>query len=230
MKIWRYLTLEKFELMLKYESLFFTRSDQFQKLDRFEGSYPKRDVVRIDRIYHNPTMFKKWRKYVAVSCWHKNEYESDGMWQLYANRKKGIAIQSTTDLLEECCSSHAFVTEVKYIDYEKNVFPNQLLMTPFEHKRIYFKHEDEVRAIIWSLPPSKHVKNGFPEPGTPNSKSDIPKPGINIEVDLNKLIQSIVVSPESKGVHYKKIESLLRKYRFESLPLRKSDLSGDPVW
>jgi len=87
-----------------------------------------------------------------------------------------------------------------------------------------------VRAIIWTLPPAKYIKNGFPEPGTPNSKSDIHRPGINIEVDLNKLIQSIVVSPESNNAHYKKVETLLIKYKFGSIPLKVSDLSGDPVW
>ena len=228
MKIWRYLTLDKFGLMLKNEALFFTRTDQFS--DRFEGSYPKGDVKRINRIYNNPTMFKAWRKFVAVSCWHKNEYESDGMWQLYSDRNRGIAIQSTIEQLEKCCTDHAYVTEVKYIDYEKEVFPDQLIIRPFEYKRIFFQHEQEVRAIIWTLPPAKYIKNGFPEPGTPNAKNEISTPGSNIEIDLRNLIQAIVISPESDRQQYQKVESLLKKYNFDTITLKTSDLTDDPVW
>ncbi len=213
--------------MLKNEELFFTRTDQFP--DRFEGSYPKGDVNKIDRIYKDPAMFRAWRKFVAVSCWHKNEYESDGMWQLYADKNKGIAIQSTIDLLKKSCSDHAYVTEVEYIDYEKEVLPDQLIIRPFEYKRIFFQHEQEVRAIIWTLPPSECIKNGFPEPGNPNAKSEIPIPGINIEIDLRNLIQTVVVSPEYDRKQYQQVESLLQQYKFDTVTLRESDLAGDPV-
>ena len=228
MKIWRYLTIDKFKRMLRDEAIFIARSDQFS--DRFEGSYPTRDVKKIDRIYDDPAMFRAWRKFVAASCWHKNEYESDGMWQLYSDRKKGVAIQSTIESLEKLCSDHAYVTEVKYIDYENDEFPDQLIIRPFKYKRIFYKHEQEVRAIIWSLPPAKEIKNGFPEVGTPNAKSDIPIPGLNIEVDLKLLIKAIVVSPESNEDQYQQVEALLKEYNFDDIVLKKSDLSGDPVW
>lgn len=228
MKIWRYLTLEKFELMLKDKALFFTRTDQFS--DCFEGSYPKGDVKKINRIYNDPAMFKAWRKFVAVSCWHKNEHESDGMWKLYSDKNKGIAIKSTIEQLEKCCVEHAYVTEVKYIDYEKDVLPDQLIIRPFEYKRIFFQHEQEVRAIIWTLPPAEYIKNGFPEPGVPNTKGEIPSPGINIEMDLRVLIQAVILSPESDSQLYQKVETLLKNYNFETITLKTSDLSGDPVW
>lgn len=228
MKIWRYLTIDKLERMLKDGALFFARSDQFP--DHFEGSYPKKDVQKIDRIYDDPAMFRAWYKFVAVSCWHKNEYESDGMWQLYADRNKGVAIQSTIESLVELCSDHAYVTEVKYIDYAKDELPDQQIISPFEYKRIFYKHEQEVRAIIWSLPPAKEIKNGCPEAGTPKTESNIPIPGLNIELDLKLLIKAIVVSPGFNIDQYQEVEALLKKYNFDDIVLKKSDLAGDPVW
>lgn len=229
MKIWRYLTLEKFELMLKHQALFFARADQFKE-DPFEGSYPKKDVQKIDRIYADPKMFKSWRRFVAVNCWHKNEFESDGMWQLYSDRNKGIAIQSTVDRLKACCADHAYVTDVTYIDYQQDSLPDDLLVRPFEYKRRFFDHEREVRAIMWTLPPAKFIKNGFPEPGSPNSRSKIRAPGINVDVDLEELIESIVLSPKSTKRQIRKVEELLDKYKVRSVSPTKSELSDDPVW
>lgn len=228
MKIWRYLSLKKFERMLRDEALFFARADQFE--DRFEGSYPKKNVETIDRIYDDPEMFKHWRKFVAVNCWHKNEYESDGMWQLYSDKKKGIAIQSTVERLTKCCADHAYVTDVTYIDYQKDSLPDDLLIRPFEYKRQFFRHEQEVRAIMWTLPPSKWIKNGFPEPGTPNVESKIPAVGLNVEVDLVQLIESVVLSPESTKCFIRRVENLVKKYQFNHLSPKPSELSYDPVW
>ena len=175
-------------------------------------------------------MFKNWRKFVAVNCWHKNEYESDGMWQLYSNKKKGIAIQSTVDRLSKCCADHAYVIDVTYIDYQQNSLPDNLLVRPFEYKRKFFEHEREVRAIMWTLPPTKCIKNGFPEPGTPNVESKISAPGINIEMDLVELIESIVLSPETTKCSVRRVEKLLKKYKLNHVSPKKSELSYDPVW
>jgi hypothetical protein len=56
-----------------------------------------------------------------------NEYESAAMWQLYATRNAGIAIQTTYTRLfdaipEEGFTDFMYFTKVKYIDYDRDVF------------------------------------------------------------------------------------------------------------
>lgn len=41
---------------------------------------------------------------------------------------------------------------VKYIDYDKDVFPLDNTFYPFTHKRKSFEHEREVRFLIQNLP------------------------------------------------------------------------------
>jgi hypothetical protein len=56
----------------------------------------------------------------GVSCWHCNDGESAAMWDLYATRDSGIAIQST---FERLCDSFSHAAEpqliglVRYTDY-----------------------------------------------------------------------------------------------------------------
>src|SRR5258708_2137823 len=111
--IWRYMDLDKFESILKEKGLFFCRSDKFT--DPFEGSIPRiNSAFRVTaekqvaatlkrKITHEDAMNKsdntgklhqKFRRAFVVNCWHINQGESDAMWKLYSETKKGIAIQS----------------------------------------------------------------------------------------------------------------------------------------
>jgi hypothetical protein len=217
--------------MLDTQSLFFPRADQLG--DPFEGSYPKRDIQHPDRLYCDPQVYKAWCQYHAISCWHKNNAESDGMWKIYSDKQKGIAIQSTYNRLERCCADTAYdtwVTPVRYINYETKSFPDQELHQPFQHKRIFFKHENEIRAIARKFPPPAYIKDGLPEPGLPSQEYALPFPGVSIDADLIKLIEVVYVSPDSDKHFIDLVISLMKRYNLSMIPVKPSALSGDPVW
>jgi hypothetical protein len=103
--IWRYMSLEKFESILKNKALFFfCRADRFS--DPYEGSIPKREAdYRIKERKNGSTYLgnefdpiktqqdidtlssthRKLKKLNIINCWHINNSENDAMWRLYLN-------------------------------------------------------------------------------------------------------------------------------------------------
>jgi hypothetical protein len=83
-----------------------------------------------------------------VSCWRWGE-ESEAMWRLYCPGDDGVAVRTTFAKLRESVSdSHTCVSEVKYCDYKTGRFPRHKHdWDPAFHKRIAFKHEQEVRVL-----------------------------------------------------------------------------------
>lgn len=88
-KVWRYLDFTKLVSLLDSRNLYFTRADKFD--DAFEGSWPKANVearkpkvVKTDdpdwKSFYTVAealtpLYSQYRRYVAINCWHMNEYE-----------------------------------------------------------------------------------------------------------------------------------------------------------
>lgn len=117
------------------------------------------------------------KKKTGVSCWHMNDYESEAMWKLYAD--KGIAIESTIGQLQsslpnEVQGNRIYVYDVRYEDFDiaeiEKGHPHYILAV----KRKSFEHEKEVRAIIT-----------LPTDGS----------GLYVKCDLDILITKIHISP-----------------------------------
>jgi sulfur relay (sulfurtransferase) DsrC/TusE family protein len=94
-------------------------------------------------------------KRTTVSCWHKNENESEAMWRLYS--KNGIAIKtkfsSIVRSFENNGENHIIhVAPVKYIDFSnKELLPADCVTDGYIFpliKRSSFSHEHEVRFFI----------------------------------------------------------------------------------
>lgn len=204
-RLWRYTDFTKFVSLIQRKELYFCPVEKFK--DKFEGTFPRKEVEyqkknqRWDQLSPG---FKSKRKDVFVSCWHYNENESAGMWKLYTQEGKGIAIQTTIPRLKESfkvCSKDIYIGKVVYIDYDKDIFyhgesnsyPALNLGVPFIHKRNIFADEREYRAI--------HISN---EPKTLNQPY--------FPVDLDILIESVVVAPESKDWFVELTEKLLNQF------------------
>src|ERR1700677_4246449 len=108
-KLWRYLTFEKFEWLLKNSKLWHTRLDSLG--DKFEGSYTKpRIASRMERpghlitgrveeivtprdslrsILEQRTMSHLYTEY--ATCWHASAHESDGCGS--STRLKALALR-----------------------------------------------------------------------------------------------------------------------------------------
>ena len=134
-RVWRYIDIAKFVSLLDTHALFFARADRVS--DAWEGAYTVENVRRRPDVFgcveQNgessetlPCLSAFHRSMVLhtfLNCWHLSEIESAGMWQLYASRDGGIAVQSTFDRLVRSFPNdddglfQVHIGTVKYINY-----------------------------------------------------------------------------------------------------------------
>jgi hypothetical protein len=101
--LWRYFKTERLIEFMQTEEVYFDSARQFQ--DRFEGAVAVLPPeFQIDPRYTKPeffeSAFEELRRLTKISCWHRATYESDAMWQLYANTWKGVAIQTSLERIK----------------------------------------------------------------------------------------------------------------------------------
>ncbi|MBX8942483.1 hypothetical protein [Lysinibacillus sp. K60] len=234
-KIWRYMDFTKFIDLLESNSLFLTRTDRFN--DKFEGSYPSSNRRLRKEVYlkeENGELmlnavelldgFVNWsRPFTFINCWHLNEYESAGMWDLYLKSNEGIAIQSNVGRLIESLNDTpevVYLGKVDYIDFKNDWMPEGNMFYPFLHKRKSFEHEKEIRLVHQDLPVED--KKGFDYSAEPTHQY-----GKSIKVDINTLIENIYVSPEAPFWFYELTKKLVEKYNLNK-NVFQSELSELP--
>ena len=203
--------------------MYFCRADYFQKEDHFEGSYPRLEYEHqikknggkeSSRILYNITS-----KDTFINCWHLSEYENFAMWKLYAKDEKGIAIQTNIVNFKDAFKDSdrtIYAGKVDYIDYETDTFYQEsshdyYLMNTFSlfiHKRKIYSYENEYRAICTDPKGSNYN-------------------GINIKVDLNKIINKIFLSPYSYAEEYSDIEAKMRELEIK-IPICSSSFKAQP--
>lgn len=207
LKLWRYIELEKFILLIESSELYFCRADYFHKEDPFEGTFPRIEYENQLKQYGAEfirNIFKISSKDTFLNCWHLNEEENLAMWKLYSKNNKGVAIQTDIQSFKDAFENSdrdIFAGEVQYIDYEKDYFYgrsgyNYQWMNTFSayiHKRIIYDYEKEYRAICTD--PKRKEKNG-----------------INIKVILNKLIKKVYLAPNTATDHFNIIKDTINNY------------------
>lgn len=248
-KIWRYIDFTKLVWMLEKESLFFTRIDILKSVDPYEGSFYKHpafdllekgvnasDKKALEEFSRQSALkFKlkqKASKTVAVNCWHISEHESMAMWKLYLKSDEGVAIESTFFDLTQSFNNYqedVFIGEVKYCerssnseDVDVNVFDGVM------HKQVSYSHEQELRALIHG-PHIDDKKIDWKDCiviGTPPISS-ISIVGIKVPVNLNRLVNTIHVSPSAPSWFTNLVEAIVRKYDLD-YPVVKSSLLRYP--
>lgn len=170
---------------------------------------------------------KRYREVVFVNCWHAKDYESAAMWKLYMNNNEGVAIQSTYEKLIESLKNYkdfsVHIGMLNYIDYGKEAIPMNNAVSPFLYKRKSFEHEQELRALIWTL---DDIQNFVSNPDV-NKFKDVS--GIYVPVNLDTLIDQIYVAPDSPEWFIEIVSSILKKYGINHKP-NQSDLSAAPLY
>jgi hypothetical protein len=227
MKLWKYFDLAKFVALLQTQELHFCRGDKFD--DPLEGSYPlsARDIFEGGESGYSADA---WRAFVAVSCWHLSDIESDAMWRLYTSGKQGVAIQTTREKLETIVMEHAYVTDVDYIDFLTDMAEIHIPTEVFHYKRKAYVHEKEVRAIITHYPRGP-IKNGLPENSMPRSGEELPERGIRVELsDIRDFVDKVVVTPYAEPWFFEVVKGLCTRYGFPESKLVESELKADPVY
>ncbi len=206
--LWRYMDFTKFVSILENRTLFFARADKLG--DPFEGSFPKKNAtlrttltpnLSKEDIFKYAHVMERLTRYTFISCWHESKYESESMWNRYANQNSGIAIRTNPDALEKCfiTNEQIHIGQVQYVDYDNDTIPEDNGLVPYLYKRKNFESEREVRAIV-QKPPSgidiTELRSSIQEISIEEITKweDIYGMGINYEVNLELLIQEIVVA------------------------------------
>lgn len=234
-KLWRYMDLAKFISIMKNSSLYFSAPESFgdiyegahgelknkQAWDNFYLSFVRASIITVpDNCWHKiePEKLEEdsgkiveqisstWKKGIYINCWYHSEFESEAMWKMYSvNVKNAIAIQTSYGSLKNELGERAIIKPIRYIDYSKQfVGPNEV----FWCKRKSFEYEKEVRAIVHNYTSRQNA-------------------GIEIKVDLNKLIENVYISPYAPRWFREIVIDLVIRYGY-TFKVHESSMSEIP--
>jgi hypothetical protein len=234
----KYIDVVKLLSLLSKNSLFFCRLDKLE--DQFEGTVAKRNyeyrigwyketnylmdkpltnneiVAQVEEMYEYD---KKVKEVYCICCWNKADKESAALWKIYSDFGKGIMIKSSVNNLIAAFKEtpeEIRISEVKYLDYNKDLMKDGNTFFPLIHKQNAYDYEGEIRLI--------HSVD-FPQIGKTFdwSKEEIQE-GKLLCVDLNLLIDEIIIGPFSPKWMIDLIVDLTEKYGLKK-PITKSKLS-----
>ena len=217
--LWRYMDFTKFVSLLEKSALFFCRPDLLG--DPFEGSISPATPPMISgdpksgsRFTRGEIDLRRFMHLARVNCWHMGEFESEAMWRLYTRERDGVAIKTVFGRFKEALvgEESVNVSRVSYRDYRTESIPWGNALLPLVHKRISFRHEQEVRALYVE----PQAKEGPDEPV-----------GGYCRVDLPRLIEEIVVAPFAADWFVDLVRSLGERYGIGDR-VRPSTLSDRP--
>lgn len=252
--LWRYMSFEKYESLLRSSSLFFCRADKFS--DPYECSIPRkeydfrispqkfyqeesmfnRDVLTFDleKAIHNSkamsAVHKKVKVATTVNCWHMNNNESDAMWQLYLKNNEGVAVRTTTKRLHNALNSTNIkigFSKVRYINYDTDVW--------------YHPHDYPVKAYNFIIPIIHkriefshenelrlyHYNSDREAVGYWSSQKN--QMGEFVDIDIFSLVESIVFHPTASSSVKDKIISITKQKGY-SFSFESSRLSTEPLF
>jgi len=232
--IWRFMDITKFLSLIQKKALFFSQVKIIaEKYDLHEGKYPietfeayKRDGEKLaelfnekqlaDIYYKQKTILRKIMSEeiyedMYINCWHISELDTNFMWSLYTERKLGIAIKST---VKKLINSFNYEDEVYVgmIKYGVKIIPTKSRFSTLFHKRINYKEENELRAVVckkW------------------NRKNKLK--GILVPVDIRILIEDIYVRPKTPDYVIEIIRNLLLEYDVDK-KVKRSSLDVSPPY
>ncbi len=214
--LWRYMSFAKFCSLLERKELFFSLVRDME--DRYEGFiYPPipREhgdfLQQAERFGHE--VLHKLARTALISCWTESGHESSLMWAAYAG-PEGVAIRTTFQHLQESIRSVAELPvtfgQVEYVDYRRKEVP-RFGWAPLFHKRMEYRGEGEVRAVLPG-PPFK----GWDErlhtevPDTPLDPDVAKQRGRYVPVNLEILVKEIVLPPHVAPWLAEAVKSVIR--------------------
>lgn len=237
--IWRYMSAERFIDVLS-GSLYFAAATQFD--DAFEGAitqaqFAKRRALHarllgaerdLDATMRSTSRaFAELRRLTKMNCWHASDHENVAMWERYLPKGTcGVAIQSTVGALRSALQpfrldprfgeENIVVRRVQYMNYSTDESPGQAMDAPFFYKRIEYRDEREVRAVL-----SLRMAEEF--------GVRVPDLGVAVGVDPCLLIAEVRVGPDCKSDDLSRVRSLMQARGVER-PVARSTLSRRPVY
>jgi hypothetical protein len=227
--------LGKFVWLLQNRALFFARSDNLG--DPYEGHYTRAmaelgegkfiEAIQPPSPGAEEGMRARYRKYlewiaerklrIFVNSWHMNEAESAAMWRLYTTLNEAICITSTFEKLAAELPDDAFFGMVTYIDYNEHFIKMDNALNYIAHKRSSYAHEREVRAVIYA------------EDDNISAKYSQLNDGMVVGIELNRVVESVYVSPSSSPMMREIVTNLLTTYGL-AVPVRQSEVNAPPPY
>jgi hypothetical protein len=227
--IWRYIDFTKFVSLLENQELVFPRADQLD--DPYEGAISRESVKLLRAVLQKEGAppqaadvflqnLPRVRQEMFLSCWYVSDHESAAMWKLYLQSSEGVAIRSDSDALSEALDRAPLkgrISLVRYVDYEQTPIPFGNLFFPYVHKRLSFAHENELRAVIWSIEDA--------------NKTQISADATTVSIDIKPtdLIKSVHVSPTAPRWFGGLVEQILKRYGC-TVPVVRSNLYDRPIY
>ncbi|MGC8098045.1 DUF2971 domain-containing protein [Metapseudomonas otitidis] len=224
--LWRYFKTERFLELLQSSHLYFSSARQF--VDPFEGAVAVLPAgFSIDPRYavteHHEHAFEELRRLTKISCWHRANYESDAMWQLYAGERKGVAIRTTPSrifaaakpfrLKPDYDHEDLWAGNVNYVDLLKERLRVSMLER-FWYKHMAFSWENEFRLVI-----SARMAEEF--------GVTVPEHGVKVEFDIPQLIDKIYLGPSLSEPDITAIRSAAKAHDLEDR-VRITSMLGTP--
>ncbi|MXX93739.1 MAG: DUF2971 domain-containing protein [Chloroflexi bacterium] len=214
--LWRYMSFPKFCSLLDHKALFFALVGNMA--DSYEGFiYPPEPRERTDPLKEPEEVahqfLQRWTRSALVCCWTEAEHESSLMWEAYAGAE-GVAIRTTFQDLRKAIFSvgEPPITfgRVDYVDYAGEQVP-RLGWAPLFHKRVEYRAEDEIRAVLPGprLDPSDTGRLGEP-PDIPLDPDVERNKGRYVPVDIATLVRDVVLPPRAAPWFARVVESVIQ--------------------
>lgn len=216
-KLWRYMDLSKFISLIERKALWLARADTFR--DKHEGRFPDDMRQTIEQAYKDfdaeddspvrdaDDFHDYLRKNTFISCWHKNFDENMVMWEIYGRENNALAIQSTVERMKGCLRPSALrgnsliLRNVNYLSPDE--IPGVLRYEEcFFFKRPHFSFEKEVRVSFDTysrVSPSKNTPVGY-----------------HLPAFTNRLIERILIHPDSQDWFEDVVNSITKKYQIHA--------------
>lgn len=193
-----------------------TRLPEYTRIDSDYKYGPSKNVLWDEFIDNKISKIRLFQKISFVNCWHLKKHETVAMWDTNIPGPEGAAIKSTVGRLRNSFSvfkeNDILIGEVRYIDYQKDLIPEDHILRPFTYKRQGFEHEHELRAVVTSPP-----LDGYPDFVGKRRGELIPfnwedlKHGKYIDIDIDTLIEEIRLSPHEPSWHTGVLSSVIEK-------------------
>ena len=212
--LWRYMSFAKFCSLMERRALFFSLVGDME--DMYEGFiYPPRQDDREDRLQHaehlGHNVLHKIVRTSLISCWTESAHESSLMWESYAG-PEGVAVRTSFQHLQDSISSVIEVPvtfgQVKYVDYRQTEV-QRFGWAPLYHKRMEYRGEGEVRAVLPGPPFKKQKVDLEFEKWLDQDVAE--QRGRYIPVDLDLLVQEVVLSPNTTPWFAQVVQSVVHR-------------------
>ena len=225
-KIRRYMPFHYFEYLIQEEKLWFSRIDKmndshegatselniFLRREQYQEQFAKipealgKDVSEENFLSAVSQERYNSRKSFFANCWQMDDYDDFSMWRSYIGEDKdGVAVESSFIDLKRSFTK-AYETpiacgEVIYKNFDDNIVDDSSLYKLYLQKRMQFKSEKEIRALLW-LPPYQN--------GKLNYEKFERVLGVEVPVNLKILIHRVIISPFVHETLFDRVQVLTR--------------------